>query len=205
MLYAQFASGFKAGGFAIATCDYSYEPEVLDAYELGFKATWFDRLLRSNGAVFHYDYSNLQVEEVNIPNAFVNNAQAKGFGADFDLLLIPGSHWVLAANITYLDATYTGFFNNDNAATLESGLGLSEAEDLSGNRLNRSPEWAMGWSIQYTRPLQNWGELSLRAEGSFKTEYYLREFSTPTDRQDAHAIFNFFLNYSTPIQGLTGW
>ncbi len=64
MVYAQFSTGFKGGG--VAPRPYVYQQirpfgaEKLKAYELGFKADVFDRVLRLNGSVFQMDYTGYQ-------------------------------------------------------------------------------------------------------------------------------------------------
>jgi iron complex outermembrane recepter protein len=64
MVYAQFSTGFKGGG--VAPRPYVYQQirpfgaEKLKAYEVGFKADVFDRILRLNGSVFQMDYTGYQ-------------------------------------------------------------------------------------------------------------------------------------------------
>src|SRR6185436_18908974 len=57
--YTSVAKGFRSGGFN--TLDQpSYGPEVVWTYELGTKATLFDRRLSSDIAIFYSDYSEYQ-------------------------------------------------------------------------------------------------------------------------------------------------
>ncbi|WP_420464566.1 TonB-dependent receptor [Panacagrimonas sp.] len=203
MTYAHYARGFKAGGFAIASCDDRYAPEELDAIELGFKITWFDQRLRANGALFHYRYTNLQVEEVSLPFVFVNNAQARVNGAELELLLMPTPAWTLSTHLGWLDAVYTDFANSDNAESLLGATLLARPMDLAGNRLNRSPEWTLGAAIERRLLLASGARLSLRLDAVHKREYFLREFNTPTDRQAPHMIVNAFINYRFANGGVT--
>lgn len=188
MVYGQFSTGYKSGGFAKGSCSNTFQPEELTAFEIGAKSTWFDGRVRLNGAIFHYDYDNLQVEEVNVPVVVVNNAQAKIDGAEFELNTIILEGLEAAVNGTFLYARYTEFRNADNA---EAIVGAAE-QDLSGNPLNRSPRFAGSASLQYERELWHLGRLMLRGEGIYNTTYTLREFDLPTDRQEAHWIVNLY-------------
>ncbi|MGH7802869.1 MAG: TonB-dependent receptor domain-containing protein, partial [Candidatus Binatia bacterium] len=199
MLYGQFAKGFKAGGFAVSKCSSPFRPEKLDAYELGFKSTWLDGRLRANGAGYHYDYDDLQVEEVNLPSLFVNNAQAEVDGGEVELGLLLMSDLELFGNLAYLDARYTEFVNDDNTDSLQAAFGIGGTKyDLSGNRLNRSPEWSGGGGFQYTLDLDGWGRFVLRGEATGKSKIFLREFNNATDFQKAHWIVNGFLTWMSP-------
>ncbi|MDY6984618.1 MAG: TonB-dependent receptor, partial [Pseudomonadota bacterium] len=66
MLYASYTEGFKAGGFdqrnlALSAVTGQFEPESVDAIELGVKSRLLDDALTLNVAVFRSDYDNLQV------------------------------------------------------------------------------------------------------------------------------------------------
>jgi iron complex outermembrane receptor protein len=198
MTYAQFATGFKPGGFAIATCGDSFEAEKVRAVELGWKSQWFDDRLRLNGAAFYYEYPNLQVEEVRFPEIEVNNADAEVRGVEFELdgLLLD---WLEASvNGTWLDAFYTHFVNSDNAASLTGG----PERNLAGNVLNRSPHFSGAAALEARSRFARFGTLLVRGETSFSTRYALREFNDPTDFQKAYAIGNFFVTWHSPAERL---
>jgi iron complex outermembrane recepter protein len=194
MTYAQFSSGYKTGGFAIGACNEGFEPEELDAWELGFKSTWLERRLRLNAAAFHYDYTNLQVEQVVLPTVIVNNAQARVHGAELELTALPAPAWELSFNATLLDARYTEFVNADNT---EAVIGAQD-QDLSGNYLNRSPKFAGGLALQYRETLDRFGALSLRAEARHTSRTWLREFNNETDFQKAVTLYDAYASWSSP-------
>jgi outer membrane receptor protein involved in Fe transport len=84
LLYASYAHGYKAGGAnppPTAVITYAnvaaegrldnyalfprtFEPEFVDAFELGSKNTLLDGALTLNTAAFYYDYKNYQVSEI---------------------------------------------------------------------------------------------------------------------------------------------
>jgi len=64
-VYLRYAEGYRSGGFngRSSTPDQvrtAFEPETLDAYELGIKSLLWDRRLQVNVAAFLSDYKNLQ-------------------------------------------------------------------------------------------------------------------------------------------------
>jgi iron complex outermembrane recepter protein len=64
MAYFHVSRGYRAGGFnariAVASSLVPFQPEYNTEYEVGFKAAWLDRRLRTNIAYFHDDRSNIQ-------------------------------------------------------------------------------------------------------------------------------------------------
>jgi len=69
LVYTSWNRGVKGGGynapFFPLTVDYtdevlSYDPETLDAFEVGFKSTFADGKVRLNGAAYYYDYRDYQ-------------------------------------------------------------------------------------------------------------------------------------------------
>ncbi len=80
LVYATFGHGYKAGGanppgalflsyisagdVASITHPLTFEPEFINAYELGTKNTLLDGALTLNGNVFYYDYKGYQISEI---------------------------------------------------------------------------------------------------------------------------------------------
>ena len=92
LVYASASRGFKSGGFNTGRCNNSYDPETIDAYELGLKSILAEGRVRLNLAAFIYDYQDLQA------TLFVNNAslldnatdtEMQGFEAE--ILVLAGS------------------------------------------------------------------------------------------------------------------
>jgi iron complex outermembrane receptor protein len=63
MTYLQWSTGFRGGGVAprpfYGNQGVSFNPETLDAYEIGFKSDLFDRRVRLNMAAFHNKYQGI--------------------------------------------------------------------------------------------------------------------------------------------------
>lgn len=157
MVYGYWARGFKSGGFVgrvgIPSDIGPYEPEEVDTFEVGFKADWFDRLLRTNVALFYTDYRNMQLAQNYFApdtgggfvqgNTILNVASATIKGAEIEAVLAPTRGLAITGSLTYLDAKYEEFL-----FTEISVLGVN-IRDLSGFRLQNAPRWAGSVGANY--------------------------------------------------------
>ena len=102
LLYFKFAHGVKSGGFNTAAqlpvALQVVEPEKLDAFEIGYKSSWFGGALTFNATAFHYQYDNVQINVVGpnpgavggVTTSYLQNAEeAHVNGAEFELTIVP--------------------------------------------------------------------------------------------------------------------
>src|SRR3546814_12113205 len=71
--YVSYRRGYKIGGFNLLDVGAlnrptghvspSYNPEIVDAYEVGLKSDLFDRRLRLIVAALYYDYKDIQLQD----------------------------------------------------------------------------------------------------------------------------------------------
>jgi iron complex outermembrane receptor protein len=174
MLYASFATGFKAGGFngrANKVINIGpYEPEEVNAYEIGLKSEWLDRRLRANVAAFYNKYSDMQVDVI-IPSTvgsgqetLVRNAgTASTSGVEIEVNALPAAGLSLNLSLGYLNAKYTSFFAD------VSGTGVPS--DNTNLKLRRAPKWTTTGGASYDMPLGNYGTLSYHADLNYISEY----------------------------------
>lgn len=176
MTYASYSKGFKSGGFqfvpfSAAQAGVVFNPERVEAFEIGWKTQWADRRITFNGALFQYDYTNLQVARIVVlptgapTNLITNAAQStiKGFETDLSARLGGG----LEANISYayLDAKYDRYFLNDPSTP------SSPNTDISGTRMVRSPKHSVNVGLQYGLTIGD-GKLTARGDWSVMTKFY---------------------------------
>ncbi|MEP7349599.1 MAG: TonB-dependent receptor [Sphingorhabdus sp.] len=158
-LYASVSRGFRSGGFnaraGSPTSLGPYAPEVVDAYEVGLKADWFDRHLRTNFAVYQNDYNNKQ-EEVVQPSApgspnpqetvIQNAASARIRGFEAEIVAQPAIEGLsFSASLSYIDAKYSNFLKDVN--------GDNVPDDVSTLTLRRAPKWTWSLGADYTHEL----------------------------------------------------
>ena len=119
MGYVRVSTGYKAGGFSPrSNILVSFQPEEVTAYEIGLKAEWFNRRLRTNVSLFQSDYKDLQVNQFragsNGTNADTTNAAEatiKGFELEIVALLTEGL--TLDASYGYTDPKYDSYSFRD--------------------------------------------------------------------------------------------
>ncbi len=184
-LYASAAKGTKAGGFngnATAPVDFSYEPESNWTYEIGAKNTFFGGRLRANLAVYHIDWTGLQVQGPSSDprtTAFVvkNLGSVTANGAELELAGSIGEGLTLVGGVSYTDPTY-----NDDAfdftgvatcrlvpscaprvVTVPTPQGPRAAVSLDGLLQQRVSQWQVTTRLEATRPLN----VDWRAFGAF--------------------------------------
>ncbi|MBJ7439269.1 MAG: TonB-dependent receptor [Sphingopyxis sp.] len=209
LLYAKFSHGVKSGGFntaatlAIALTD--VRPEKLDAYEIGYKSSWFDGRVGFNATAFHYDYDDVQVNVVG-PNpgavggatvSYLQNAEkAKVDGAEFELTLEPVEGLNFNAALGLLDTEYTRFQVQNGGA------------NLAGARFVRAPKVTYNLGGSYSFALGNIGKLELAADARYQSrQFYYVTPQDPVNRyyltQKPYTITNLRVTYTTKDENVS--
>ncbi len=175
LAYVSFNRGFKSGGFdAGGVTNPAFQPEVIDAYEIGGKAELLDHRVRVSGAGFYYNYKNIQVEEVlNGSLAVLNGGPTTIYGFDGDIAARIGSAFRVTLGATYLiRARFKDFTTAPNSAP-NGGVPLTYDADVSGNRLPISPKLAASFGIDYTRPLAgDAGTITAGAAVAYQSSFF---------------------------------
>lgn len=170
MVYASYSRGYKAGTYnTVPLVADPARPEIVDAYELGFKSELFDRRVRLNGALFWSEIKDPQVLTVigsppTASVALINAQKARTRGVELGVTAAAAEGLEVRANVTYLDAEYTKFIN---APHFEGGTpgsiypvlyGPSDVNnpavfpttlDASGYTLPNSPKWRFDIGANY--------------------------------------------------------
>jgi iron complex outermembrane recepter protein len=190
-LYATYAKGFKSGGFDISTQDPAFKPEELTSYEVGLKKLLLQDRLTVNLTAFHYDYNDLQVQQVvGFAVGTVNAATAKVNGVEFETNYRPINSLTLSGYLSFLHARYDKFTGYDSAQpNLPSVV-------FNGNALSEAPDWRGHLSAEYRWSLPD-GTLALRGEGDYSSRYYFTPANLALLSQGAYAKANLFLSYTT--------
>ncbi|MGE3251354.1 MAG: TonB-dependent receptor [Hyphomonadaceae bacterium] len=91
LLYAFYSRGYKSGGFnppasvGVAGIPLAFEPEFVDAIEVGIKNTLFDGRMILNLTAFHYDYQGYQVSRIVNRSSVNENIDATVDGFEVEL------------------------------------------------------------------------------------------------------------------------
>lgn len=117
LTYLTYSEGFKSGGLEIRGISAlsEFEPEVVRSTELGFKIEALDRRLRLNGAIYHLDYTDLQVELAEAGEGLVstvlfldNAGSARVSGVELEATLLLES-WTLSASYALTDGRFVDY------------------------------------------------------------------------------------------------
>ena len=190
LVYASFSQGFKSGGFNPLICGAeSYEPEHVDAVEVGVKSQWLDGRFRLNAAGFVYDFEDIQVEKVvGFVTQVVNAATASIYGAELEATAVVLENLTLEGGLAWLDASFDEFRDDDPFTQLEGEI------DLGGNRLTKSPEWSGNLAAQAVHTVGSLVDLSARLEWTYKGTMYFDHFNRFDWRGRPYQLWNLFLN-----------
>ena len=113
LAYAKYTRGYKSGGFnagAMAPGRTGYtDPEFINAYEIGLKETFAQRLT-ANVSVFMYDYKDAQYPSTVrdpatglLESRFFNLDKATSMGAELETVWAVTDSFVVRLNYSYLD------------------------------------------------------------------------------------------------------
>jgi iron complex outermembrane receptor protein len=155
--YLSYTEGFRSGGWtgrALRSDQYiNFDPENVESWELGLKATLAGGRLRWNNALFRMEYTDL-FNTLVVGGVFtVQTADANIQGLESELTFRANSWLDLFANVGVLDTKYQGVRAQNLAPELQ------RAPKLQGKA---------GASIQY--PLQN-GTLLVNGDVFYTDEY----------------------------------
>lgn len=195
MFYASASRGYKAGGFNTNVYqEASFAPEFVWAYEGGFKSTlWQDRA-RINGALFYYDYTDMQLNSLPPGSAtgtfqvVFNAAKATVKGIELATTFVPNDDFEFGINAQYLDASFDEFVaENPN----EPSMG---EVNRSGERMPRAPEISLSLTAKYIWLI---GERALTWHGDmrYESDQYLDVFQDKKVQRKANVMLNTRLNY----------
>ena len=201
-VYASYAAGFKSGGWNGRAGSFTslgpYDPEKVDAFEIGFKSDFWSGRGRLNVAAFYNDYKDLQLDTVRPTDFFGgqetlvdNAASAKTQGIEAELTLMPAEGLTLFSNVGYLDAKYKSFM-----ADLD---GDGNIDDNTSLKFRRAPKWqvTLGASYEYLLP-NDAGSMDFNVRWSWRDKAELTVLNFPVGHQKSVGILNGTVSYTTP-------
>jgi len=208
MAYAQFSTGFKGGGVAPRPYVYqqirAFGSEKLKAYEIGFKADLFGRVLRLNGSAFHMDYTGYQGIPTTCLDSNDQPLPVDGGG-------VPG---LCGQYLNIGDARSRGFeleatFRPVAGLTIDGAMSLTDFEFTSINYPTTSIivgakrpgigdfKWSFG--VQYEALLgDDVGTLTPRVDVSYTPGYCGNFNCDPNVGVDSYTLANARLTYRAP-------
>ncbi|MPT48671.1 MAG: TonB-dependent receptor [Sphingobium sp.] len=190
MTYAQFSTGYKGGGvnprpFAAEQAK-PFNPETLDAYEIGAKTDFFDRALRVNLSAFINKYKDiLHIDVSPTPNSVtnatpINAGDAEMKGVELELNAYPIDGLSIDASASWLDFKLTRI-----GAAGVNVVGLSR-----DNKAPYAPEWKLGGGIQYSFDIGNAGTITPRFDVNYQSYFFSNMDNNPLGKVAGYTVSN---------------
>lgn len=182
LLYLSAGSSFKSGGWITGIVfDQNelepFEPEEITAYEFGFKGDIGTGLLL-NGAVFYYDYENIQTYiQSSIGFRLGNVDGARSLGGEVELIARPTRRLAIRAGVGYLDTELSEFRGADGLVP-------------EGNDLPNAPELDLNGFIRYDLPLTARLSLALQTDFTYQSEMFRTADNDPLTTTDGRFVVN---------------
>ena len=218
-IYASYSQGFKGGGFdprgvganapaaipgaptnAEVANFLSFAPESVDSYEVGYKASLFDRRLSLALAAFRADYKDVQIPGsvgcvsggVQTFCGVVSNAgKARFQGFEAEATARFGGGFSLAGTLGYIDAKYREYITN-----ITPPGGVATPTDVADFRkVQNTPKWTTSVSPSYTVSLDNGARIDASATWSYRSKTYQFEIPNPYIDQAGYSLFDANLVY----------
>ena len=228
MAYATVSRSYKSGGFNPISAesplldpaqggnpDYAeFDPEYINALELGLKSRLLEDTLQANVTYFYYDYSGLQIGKITNQTSVNENFDATIQGFEGEFVWLPDDRWRLSVVPAWLDTEMGNGESVDPAninklGTTEdivsgpvsnfytgpgcpSGTAICDGlpYQLQGNKLPNAPEFSVNLGVGYTWPLANGMELEAATNYYWQDDFYTRIFNAPNDEVASWEIWN---------------
>ncbi|HEY8350969.1 MAG TPA: TonB-dependent receptor, partial [Sphingomonadales bacterium] len=159
--FASYTQGFRSGGWQARVNNprqfLSFDPEIVDSYEIGTKMALFGGRARLNSSVFFMEYTELFNSVPGAGNTFlVATADAEIYGLETELTVRVNEWLDIFGNVGLLDTKYT----------------KKPGGDILGDELQRAPSFQgkAGFSVDY--PLQAGGSLLVNGDVFYTSSYY---------------------------------
>ena len=210
-IFATVSRGHKTGGFSdrIDSQDapLQFDAEVIDAIELGMKASWLDNAVTLNLTLFNMDIEGLQLatqtpgslgDDFVVGNAADSTSQ--GFEAELNWALSE-AFW-FGLNYAYTDATYDEFIGS--ASCAPEFVNSDGDCDLSGQPLQFAPKNKAAAYLDYfaDEAIGGW-DFGARVDVSYTDDQYTDVSLQDWSLSEAHNMLGASLRLVSPDENIT--
>lgn len=184
MAYVSVSTGYKSGGYGTTPASLEaavtpYNEENVTNYEIGAKAEWLDRRLRTNLAIFRMDHDDIQTQEFAPSGSVIygNAGKAETSGFEFEFQAAITDYFSLAGSY----ANYTGEY---------------KTVDLADEHFANMPKWTGNLSGILDAPLSNGAAVRWRVDYRGRSEIWHDKTNDPLyGIQPAIDILNSTISY----------
>jgi outer membrane receptor protein involved in Fe transport len=196
LTYASYARGYKAGGYQLdrsrmtplapsAVLDTSFDRELVNSYELGFKSNLFTNTLLFNATGFYQDFKDFQTNTfTGVQFVVASIPQVVSQGVDADIIWqTPLPQLSLQGGFTYAKTEIEDF------GTLLSQAGLFSPA-RKNDRLAFAPERSASLSATFEQPVGSYLLLRANAGAKYLSEYNTGSNLDPAKIQGSYTLVN---------------
>ncbi|KPF90751.1 TonB-dependent receptor [Novosphingobium sp. AAP83] len=203
MVYGNYSEGYKTGGWTTRLSNPqgnvapTFDEEIAETWEVGFKSTLFDRRLQLNVAAFSTNYQNIQLNQQDGPSPVIDNAgtaRIKGF--EVEAVIAPVRGLTINTAIGYLDAQFTELLPS--VQRTSGPIPGFRAGASVGSQLPKTANWSVNVSPRYETALGNGGSLVIMGDWTHRTEVWNDVARYLSLRRPATDIVNANITYREP-------
>lgn len=230
-VFLAYKTGYKSGGFGLTSPlqtgtrigDVDFDPETAEGFELGAKGVFAEGRVRLNGAVFAYNFDDLQVNTYDPSRVAytINNAgSVEQRGVEIDGTWSATDQLSLRGAIAYIDAQFKDFVGQCYSYAFPTGTvratavapincsfvnatALTLQQDFGGRAPARSPEWAGNAGFTYDVPMASGFRLAINGDAFYSGEYFASEAMAPASLQDSFWRLNAGVSLTAPDDSWT--
>lgn len=130
MVYFSYSRGYKSGGVnpplqPVFPVPQFFEPEFVNAFELGSKNSFLDGTAQINLTAFYYQYQDLQLSRIVARTSVNDNVSANVWGIEGEFIFNPTPPLLVNMNVSYLNTKVSE--EKFLAYTRDPGAGRSDA------------------------------------------------------------------------------
>jgi iron complex outermembrane receptor protein len=193
--YLSYNRGSKSGGFTFSTgtpyggteVDFvngiPFDPETLNAYEIGFKSNIGDSAM-FNVSAFYYDYEDYQAFSQISQVQTVTNQDAEAQGLEVELNYLPTDRFTLQLGASLMDSKVKDIRLPDQETIVDHDL--PQAPSFSGNALAR-----------YEFPLGA-GTASIQGDLYYTDDFCFTTLCAPVEQEESYTVANARIGYAAP-------
>ena len=199
-IYASYSKGFKSGGFDMrgdasltpSTVE-GYDPETVDAYEIGTKAYALDGALYFSLAGFYSNYRDQQFT-IQFPNAtgtnvasFVTNAaDSRIWGIEAETRANFTENFSVSAMFGYINAD----FKEVSSFVLNTDGSIGEVDVSDTWNFQNTPKYTFAVTPTWSRDFGPSGRISITPSLSYRSDYQQFEVPNPLLDENGYTLID---------------
>ncbi len=178
-------------------------PEIIDAFEIGFSGNWLEDVVSVNAAVFWYAYQNYQVFTfTNTPRSapvqiVINAEDALNFGAELETTIRPIDGLTADVKFGWLETKFLDFTSSGTRPVPNGNDQNRIVIDYNNNPLPNAPRFKISAGVEYALELDRIGTITPRYDINWTDEVH---FDPSAGRGSPNASGDIFLPAHTISQ-----